>query len=596
MALNQYIGARYVPLITGEWDSTIAYEPLTVVLYQGSSYTSICSVPSGIPPTNTSFWALTGNYNAQVQEYLNEVKRISNELENRLIKLNTMGDLLAYPAKIGDFVYISGYHTPGDGGESVYVITSVAPPDLYYVTLTNGLFGVWVQNENSTFEMFGAYGDNEHDDSEAIQKAFLYAGKITAINIYRIKNAVQLNTSKNITPESGIKNTLVVGRGKNVSLAESTATVTSVNEQEATFVFDGGTFALQGTSKVDFDRCVFIGSVGTTKMNTAFTLTDPARKLNISNSSFANLLYGVYCNNNNMWSGESLFNNLYFEVCNTGLYYEKGGYDCLVSECVFQGSCDNSIIFNNALGALISGNHDYSKNGCTFLYGANIVNNYFDGLGKLKIKCSYDKKTKVATHGTVICGNTFLTNFHNETYVGDISCITVLGDYFMSCTVCNNKLNGGAENATVCLLDISTVKFSGDNVVKGNTGGGIDSIFKGSTVSNNGYYFNSYGNFYPTIKFTGIGDASSNVVMCENGCIGYIRINNPRIGSNNITVENFPAGGNVQSVTWRTDNNDVTTMTTNTSYIESTADGKKQVTLFFINFGREAIVNRTFTI
>lgn len=82
MALNQYIGARYVPLITGEWDATISYEPLSVVLYQGSSYTSICSVPVGEPPTNTAFWALTGNYNAQVEQYRQEVLNISSELSS----------------------------------------------------------------------------------------------------------------------------------------------------------------------------------------------------------------------------------------------------------------------------------------------------------------------------------------------------------------------------------------------------------------------------------------------------------------------------------------------------------------------------------
>lgn len=594
MALNQYIGARYVPLIKGEWDSTITYEPLSVVLYQGASYTSICNVPIGIPPTNTAFWALTGNYNAQVELYRQEVARIKEELENRLIKVNTVADMITYDGALGDFIYVSGYHTIGDGGASIYAISDTNVG--YSIELANGLFARWVEIESSTFEMFGAYGDNVHDDSEAIQKAFLYAGKIDAINIYRIKNTIQLNTSKNITPESGLKNTLIMGRGKNVSLANSDATVTSVNENEATFVFDGGTFALQGTSKVDFDRCVFIGSVGTTMMNTAFTLTDPARKLNISNSTFSNLKYGIYCNNNEKWSGESIFNNLYFMLCDTGIYYKKGGYDCLVSECIFQGSCNYAIVFNNSLGALISGNHDYSKMGCTFMYGANIVNNYFDGLGKLRIGCSYDKKTKTATHGTVICGNTFLTNFHNETYTGDIALVTIATEYFMSCSICNNKLNGGAENANIYVVDLTLVKYSGNNVVKGNTGAGIDAIFKGSTASNNGYYFNNYGGFYPTIEYTGVGDVKSNIVMCENGYMGFIRINDPRIGSDNINIINAPTGGIVNSVTWRTDNNDVTTMTTNSSYTESTTDGKKQVTLFFVNFGSTPITDTKFTL
>lgn len=82
MALNQYIGARYVPLIEGEWNSTMNYEPLTVVTYQGNSYTSICSVPAGIVPTDTSFWAMTGNYNAQVEMYRQEVAKLQKDVDD----------------------------------------------------------------------------------------------------------------------------------------------------------------------------------------------------------------------------------------------------------------------------------------------------------------------------------------------------------------------------------------------------------------------------------------------------------------------------------------------------------------------------------
>lgn len=74
--VTQYVGARYVPLFAEplEWDKTKAYEPLTIVLHQGNSYTSRQYVPVGVELTNESFWALTGNYNAQVEQYRQEVK------------------------------------------------------------------------------------------------------------------------------------------------------------------------------------------------------------------------------------------------------------------------------------------------------------------------------------------------------------------------------------------------------------------------------------------------------------------------------------------------------------------------------------------
>nr|DAS09548.1 MAG TPA: hypothetical protein [Bacteriophage sp.] len=73
--VRQYVGARYVPVFASplEWSSTQGYEPLTIVAYQGNSYTSVQSVPAGIDIANTEYWAQTGNYNAQIEAYRQEV-------------------------------------------------------------------------------------------------------------------------------------------------------------------------------------------------------------------------------------------------------------------------------------------------------------------------------------------------------------------------------------------------------------------------------------------------------------------------------------------------------------------------------------------
>ena len=75
MSVTQYVGARYVPLFANpiDWDITKAYEPLTIVYYQGNSYTSRQSVPTGTDINNETYWALTGNYNAQIEQYRAEV-------------------------------------------------------------------------------------------------------------------------------------------------------------------------------------------------------------------------------------------------------------------------------------------------------------------------------------------------------------------------------------------------------------------------------------------------------------------------------------------------------------------------------------------
>ena len=84
MATTQYQGARYVPLFADpiEWSSGLAYEPLTIVTHEGNSYTSRQFVPKGVDISNDKFWALSGNYSAQI-----ELKPISEVKLPRLLEL-----------------------------------------------------------------------------------------------------------------------------------------------------------------------------------------------------------------------------------------------------------------------------------------------------------------------------------------------------------------------------------------------------------------------------------------------------------------------------------------------------------------------------
>lgn len=115
MATREYIGARYVPLICGTWDSTLAYEPLSVVLYEGNSYTSRMYVPAGIDITNEDYWAETGNYDAQVEAYRTEVTNYTStvaELQEQLEE-NT--------STLDDFVENFNYKVQNALAGSVYI-------------------------------------------------------------------------------------------------------------------------------------------------------------------------------------------------------------------------------------------------------------------------------------------------------------------------------------------------------------------------------------------------------------------------------------------------------------------------------------------
>ena len=99
--VREYTGARYVPVFgrMGEesiaWDNSAPYEPLTIVLYQGNSYTSRQHVPAGIDISNTQYWALTGNFNAQIEQYRAEVQGFAGDIQANADAIDDIRDELA---------------------------------------------------------------------------------------------------------------------------------------------------------------------------------------------------------------------------------------------------------------------------------------------------------------------------------------------------------------------------------------------------------------------------------------------------------------------------------------------------------------------
>lgn len=91
--VKQYVGARYVPKFASpvEWAADTSYEALTIVTFNNASYTSKVQVPPtvGNPANNPQYWALTGNYNAQVEQYRQETETVSNNLTTEITNRKT---------------------------------------------------------------------------------------------------------------------------------------------------------------------------------------------------------------------------------------------------------------------------------------------------------------------------------------------------------------------------------------------------------------------------------------------------------------------------------------------------------------------------
>lgn len=113
MAVTQYIGARYVPKFyensdnTAAWRAGVEYEPLTIVTYNGNSYTSKKPVPASVgnPSDNPVYWAATGLYNEQIAALTQEVGGLSDAVDTLDSKIDSM--TAGYVVCVGDS-YVTG--------------------------------------------------------------------------------------------------------------------------------------------------------------------------------------------------------------------------------------------------------------------------------------------------------------------------------------------------------------------------------------------------------------------------------------------------------------------------------------------------------
>ena len=122
MSVREYVGARYVPLFATplQWSNTITYEPLTIVINNGNSYTSRQFVPVGIDIENESYWALTGNYNAQIEQYRQEVALLAESVSKKPVIFNTLSDVVGVS---GGYVQTLGGSAVNDGGGCLYKVS-----------------------------------------------------------------------------------------------------------------------------------------------------------------------------------------------------------------------------------------------------------------------------------------------------------------------------------------------------------------------------------------------------------------------------------------------------------------------------------------
>lgn len=202
-AHRQYIGARYVPIFgrkdeeSIEWDNTGTYEPLTIVLYQGNSYTSRQFVPVGVAITNLEYWAPTGTYNAQVEAYRQEVYGFGAMLpdtefdsENTVLKaiqfdvskarvFDTIANMKSSNTlAAGMICHTNGFAASGDGGAAWYEITDTGTANEMDVIACGDLYATLIIGDTINVRQIGCLSDPDNSSNAYFEQCLSLCDRV----------------------------------------------------------------------------------------------------------------------------------------------------------------------------------------------------------------------------------------------------------------------------------------------------------------------------------------------------------------------------------------------------------------------------------
>lgn len=178
MSVTEYIGPIVAQHLEGEWSSTNSYESLAVVTNEGNSYTARQDVPVGIDITNTNYWIETGNWNAQIEAYRQEVLAYNARITSNTNMLAEIAPFDTSPTKnstkgvtsegvytaLQNMLYINT--SPMAGYEGIITNDNVDSnvPACSAIIATNTIFQVFRDdnNENGIYKIILVNNSNEN--------------------------------------------------------------------------------------------------------------------------------------------------------------------------------------------------------------------------------------------------------------------------------------------------------------------------------------------------------------------------------------------------------------------------------------------------
>lgn len=279
----------------------------------------------------------------------------------------------------GLFVHTAGFHAAGDGGAAWYEITDDGVANgMDVIELNNGLLAKLVVEDYVTPEMFGACGDGDTDDSNAITKALTYNNVNLGNKTYLISSTLNV-----------LSNQIINGNGCKIK-ASTPFNMVNITDVDNLKIYNVNFESVIYDAVTDNDYYIVFSS----SVTSGFT--------NFSNIDFVACTFNGNTSSVLLTSGNGvLFEGCKFKNATTLSSLTGGGYNILLQSCkdVFINNCT---FVNNPLGRhgiyiSIDGNKTSDKS-CENI---NIHNCLFDDSAKTGVATTAPIHNRGGKYATV---------------------------------------------------------------------------------------------------------------------------------------------------------------------------------------------------
>lgn len=334
----------------------------------------------------------------------------------------------------GSYAKTLGFYSINDGGSALYKIRNVTNDDVVdEVTIIalndNSLIAELIVLNEINIKQFGAYGNNETDDTLSINKALTFANEKNIYNVY-IPNGTYIvngtlilysyiNLYGNGKNQTILKNSL----NENISIPMITTNNYSLLSTDVKYIKIHDLTITSNGVRSEYD--IVLHNISYSEIYNIYY-----NRLNIVENN-VNDLHGIFIIRDNSCEEESVVNKIYNCQIRNGkikLQYTTDNYinkneiwasNCQDCALELKRSFNNSITNNQFVGGITKGCLYFSHSaGSPTVSGNKIENNYFDG-SYASVNSTNAITIETNLIDTIILGNLFYHSKYYSIYVND---------------------------------------------------------------------------------------------------------------------------------------------------------------------------------